>query len=308
MNKHNVSVVLLSTIFFLLLNNLNISLQAYENTVPTTDQSLPEILYKVDREEAKEQMIPKVITVNYEGEIKTHITKSYSPVTALIDLGYSISNMNLITSTSPVSNLLNGSHIKVETYQTTIDEVLIEIPYGRVIEGSILCQSLSKEVKEQEGVLGLMTQRIKRVYKGGELIAEEVIEETVIRESRPEIIIIKGPEDLPSSVPQRGYNCTYWHAYVDNINASDEEKQWLKFAMKWESGCNAENNKSFYKGLLQWNPCLWYKQYPGENIFDGEAQIEKTLEKLRAGANPNVMWPAVHRKYKSVYGELSWLK
>jgi hypothetical protein len=278
--------------------------------IDTQSQELPERIYeiyRVDPIEAKYSSDIKVLTVNYDGDINMHFCRSYSPVTALIDLGYPVSNRNKITSTSPLFGLHTNSYILVETYRTTIDEIFLEIPFETIIKGNVLCQRLAQETTEQNGVLGAMTQRIKRVYKGDTLIAEEIIEETVEREARPQIIVITGPEDLPSSVPQRGYACGYWNAYVDSINATEEERQWLKFIMKCESGCNAESNKSFHKGLFQWDPCLWYKQYPNDNIFDGEIQIKRTFEKLRNGANPNQMWPSCHRRYKSTYGELSWL-
>ena len=295
-----------------------ISLGMYANRAPiiSSDDAplgLPEKIYRIygiNSYEANNCNSIKLISVNYEGETQKHLCRSYSPVTALIDLGYSISNKNKITSTSPIDNLLPNSYILVETYTTTIDEILIELPYEKIMKGNVLCKKLATKEQEQEGVLGLMTQRIKRVYKGDRLIAEEIIEERIDREPRPEIIIIKGPEDLPDSVPQRGPDCSYWNSYINNINASTEEKEWLKFIMRCESGCNAESNKSFHKGLFQWDPCLWYTQFANDNIFDGEAQIKRTLQKLREGANPNSMWPACHRRYKNQpgVGELSWLQ
>jgi hypothetical protein len=272
---------------------------------------LPERVYEVygvSSQEALKSGSVKFLTINYDGEVKRFFSRSHSPVTALIDSGYSVSNKNRIVSTSPISQLNNNSHIQVYTYKTTIDEILLEIPFETILKGSVLCQSLSQEIREQEGVLGIMSQRIKRTYRGGMLVAEEIVEENVEREPRPEIIVIRGPQDLPDSVPQRGYDCSFWNSYIDNnVSATEEVKQWLKFVMKCESGCNAESNKSFYKGLFQWHPCLWYKQYPNDNIFDGENQIKRTLQKLREGANPNQMWPGCHRRYKATYGELSWL-
>lgn len=295
MNKRSCVQVASIILGILILNSLSL-------LIPKDTESieLPERIYsvyRVDPVQAREGSHIKMVTINYDGSVNTHFCRSYSPVTALIDLGYSVSNRNKITSTSPISQLFTNSYILVETYRTTIDEILLEIPYETIMKGNVLCKKLAQEVTEQEGVLGLMTQRIKRIYKGDTLIAEEVVEENIQREARPEIIVITGPEDLPSSVPQRGYNCAYWNAYVDSINASVQEKEWLKFLMKGESGCNAESNKSFYKGLFQWSPCLWYTQYPNDNIFDGEAQIRRTLEKLRDGADPSKMWPAVHRRY-----------
>jgi hypothetical protein len=306
MGKKTISYVLLIICNILFLWGLFISQPSYANSIILPNRIYE--IYGVDPVEAKEDCSIKLVTVNYDGEIKIHLSRSYSPVTALIDMGYSVSNRNKIVATSPISKLYNNSYILVETYRTTIDEILLEIPFEIITKGSVLCMKLAQEVQEQEGVLGLMTQKVKKIYRGNTLIAEEVIEENVIRETRPEIIVIRGPEDSPTSVPQRGYDCSYWNAYIDGISATDEEKQWLKFVMKGESGCNAESNKSYHKGLFQWDPCLWYRQYPNDNIFNGEAQIRRTLEKLRAGANPNRMWPNVHRRYKSIYGELSWLQ
>lgn len=301
-------IFLLSTfvLTFTILNLLSISFYAYQYGLKSYD--LSKYLYNVNREEARALLRVKFVTVNYEGNIKKHLTRSYSPVTALVDLGYELSNMNTVVSTSPISYLFNYAFISVDRYTTTIDEIEYEIPFDTITKGYTLCQKLSEEEVEQEGVMGVMVKRIKKIYKGEELIAEELVEENLKRKSIPEIVILKGPDDTPNEVPQRGYNCPYWYSYVDTISATDEEKQWLKFVMKGESGCNAENNKGFYKGLFQWNPCIWYSQYPTQNIFDGTIQIKRALEKLRAGANPNNIWPAVHRRYVATYGELSWLK
>jgi len=216
--------------------------------------------------------------------------------------------MKKVISTSPMNTLYNHSYIYVFSYRDTIDEVKLEIPYQRIVKGGTLCERLSQKILQQEGVLGIMTQKVRRIYERGELVMEEILEKDITREPRAEIYIIKGPDDSPQEVPQIGYSCEYWFAYVDTLNASAEEKRWLKWTMKYESGCNAENNRHpYYKGLFQWDPCLWYQQYPNESIFDGRAQIKRTLEKLRGGANPARMWPAVYKLYVSKYGELSWL-
>ena len=266
------------------------------------------MVYGVDADVEKERYTPKIVVVNYEGKIKKHITTASSPVFALMELGYPISTMKKVVSTSPMNTLYNNSYIYVFSYRDTIDEVKLEIPYQRIVKGGTLCERLSQKVLQQEGVLGIMTQKVRRVYERGELVMEEILEKDITREPRAEIYIIKGPDDSPREVPQIGYNCDYWFAYVDTIKASEEEKRWLKWTMKYESGCNAENNRHpYYKGLFQWDPCLWYKQYPNDSIFDGRAQIKRTLEKVRGGASPARMWPAVYKLYVAKYGELSWL-
>lgn len=270
--------------------------------------ALIHMVYGVNSDVEKRRYTPKVVTVNYEGKIKKHISTASSPVFALLELGYPISTMKKVISTSPMNTLYNHSYIYVFSYRDTIDEVKLEIPYQRIVKGGTLCERLSQKVLQQEGVLGIMTQKVRRIYERGELVMEEILEKDITREPRAEIYIIKGPDDSPKEVPQIGYSCEYWFAYVDTLNASVEEKRWLKWTMKYESGCNAENNKHpYYKGLFQWDPCLWYQQYPSDSIFDGRVQIKRTLEKLRGGANPARMWPAVYKLYVAKYGELSWL-
>lgn len=270
--------------------------------------ALIHMVYGVNSDVEKRRYTPKVVTVNYEGKIKKHISTASSPVFALLELGYPISTMKKVISTSPMNTLYNHSYIYVFSYRDTIDEVKLEIPYQRIVKGGTLCERLSQKVLQQEGVLGIMTQKVRRIYERGELVMEEILEKDITREPRAEIYIIKGPDDSPKEVPQIGYSCGYWFAYVDTLNASVEEKRWLKWTMKYESGCNAENNRHpYYKGLFQWDPCLWYQQYPSDSIFDGRVQIKRTLEKLRGGANPARMWPAVYKLYVAKYGELSWL-
>lgn len=270
--------------------------------------TLIHMVYGINADIEKGRYTPKVVIVNYEGEIKKHISTASSPVFALLELGYPISTMKKVVSTSPMNTLYNHAYIYVFSYRDTIDEVKLDIPYQRIVKGGTLCERLSQKVLQQEGVLGVMTQKIRRIYERGELVTEEILEKDITKEPRAEIFIIKGPDDSPKEVPQIGYSCEYWFAYVDTIKASAEEKRWLKWTMKYESGCNAENNRHpYYKGLFQWDPCLWYQQYPNDSIFDGRAQIKRTLEKLRGGANPARMWPAVYKLYVAKYGELSWL-
>lgn len=270
--------------------------------------ALIHMVYGVNSDVEKRRYTPKVVIVNYEGKIKKHISTASSPVFALLELGYPISTMKKVISTSPMNTLYNHSYIYVFSYRDTIDEVKLEIPYQRIVKGGTLCERLSQKVLQQEGVLGIMTQKVRRIYERGELVMEEILDKDITREPRAEIYIIKGPDDSPKEVPQIGYSCEYWFAYVDTLSASAEEKRWLKWTMKYESGCNAENNRHpYYKGLFQWDPCLWYQQYPSDSIFDGRAQIKRTLEKLRGGANPARMWPAVYKLYVAKYGELSWL-
>jgi len=292
---------------FLLLNNLDN--RYYKASIPALDSSWSKLVFEVDAQEAQSGLDAKLITVDNDGDIQHFLTIAPTPMDALIENGYSVSNMNHVITTSPLNVLTNNAYITLQTYRTTIEDITISLPFEKITQGSSLCQKLSQRIISQQGVLGIMTQTFKKTYEGGDLVASEIVNENLQKAPVKEIVILKGPDDNPNQVPQIGYNCTYWESYIDNnVSASDEERQWLKFTMRWESGCNGESNKDYYKGLFQWDPCLWYEQFPNDNIFDGKAQIARTLAKLRAGAKPQYMWPAVYKKYVAAYGELSWLQ
>lgn len=248
----------------------------------------------------------KGVYVKYDSGVEYQFVKANTPNEALSILGYRIGDNKKITTSSPEGELLNNSIIVIQSYRTEILGKEIVMPFETISNDS-LCPKLSKKIVEQEGEDGLMTQKIKRVYLEEELIQEIVVEEEVLKQPVKEIIRYKGANDTPTSVTNLGPSCDYWKSVVDSLNATEEEKQWLKFTMGKESGCNAEKNEGSYKGLFQWNPCLWYKLYPNDNIFDGRVQIKRTLQKIREGAHPKNMWPAVYKLYIAEYGKLSWL-
>jgi len=300
--------LIFSIVLFLLLNSFD--KRYLQPSVPVLNSNWSNIVFGIDNDESVAQLQLKYITVDNDGDIQHFLTSAPTPIDALIENGYSVSNMNRVITTSPLNVLTNNAYIIIQTYRTTLEDITIAVPFERITQGNSLCQTLSKKIVAQQGVLGVMTQTFKKTYQGGDLVASEIINQNILKTPVKEIVILEGPDDDPSEVPQIGYNCPYWESYIDNnVTANDEEKQWLKFTMRWESGCNAESNKnSYYKGLFQWDPCLWYEQFPNDNIFDGKAQIKRTLEKLRKGARPQYMWPAVYKKYVAKYGELSWLK
>jgi hypothetical protein len=74
--------------------------------------------------------------------------------------------------------------------------------------------------------------------------------------------------------------------------------------MYCESGCNAESDKhDVYKGLFQWHPKSWDAYYPKDNIYDGYAQIENTVDKIRRGVSLSAYWPACHKQYVQKFGD-----
>ena len=125
------------------------------------------------------------------------------------------------------------------------------------------------------------------MYEDGKLVSQTILSDDVTREPVKEIIQVGvlslGLEDLEQTY---GYNCDHWYSVVDEGNYTDQEKQWLKFVMECESGCNAENDKNkTYKGLFQWNPYYWNKLYGNDNIYDGYDQIKNTVIRLEKVLN-----------------------
>ncbi len=243
----------------------------------------------------------KVITVAYDSNIVTYLTRGISTTETLLELGYPLGSKNRILSNSPIDRLYKESYITIQTYVTEVSQVFVTIPFETITEGESLCSSMTEKRIAQKGETGRKVQTIEKYFLDGEYISEKVVNEEILKQPVKEIISLSGGIHPPDSVPQIGFNCPYWKSEVDKINATEEENEWLKFTMEKESGCNAERNKGFHKGLFQWNPCLWYKQYPTDNIFDGHAQIKRTLEKIRGCADPARMWPGVYKQYVNTY-------
>lgn len=307
MNKAKISGLVVGILVFLLMNFFD---RKYLSPIADVlDDTWTQRVFGIDITEEKKLLDIKFITVNNDGDVEHFITRAKNPEEALLSNGYALDEEKRIDTNSPADTLLDDSIIVLNTYRTVLENINISIPYEKIVEGGSLCETLGTKITLQKGVLGVATQTIEKVYVGNSLVSTKLIDEEIISSPRKEILLLSGPNDSPDSVEQIGYNCGYWEAYIDSdVSATDEEKQWLKFTMRLESGCNAESDKhSFYKGLFQWSPCQWYKQFPSDNIFDGKLQIKRTLQKLRAGANPKYMWPAAYKRYVETYGELSWL-
>jgi hypothetical protein len=262
------------------------------------DSDIPnvtEIIFDFNSEEIKNVYDLNLVTVIINGSPQKVLTNRIGINRLLEDLGVVVNNNKKIISTT--DTVQTGTVIRVITIGTVIEEENIEIPFRTEEISSTEIPYGEKEVVE-EGVLGLRTKEVKRTYEDGVLVSEETLSEQITREPTNRIIKVGvlrfTPEDLDV---QYGYNCDHWYKVVDQGNYTDEEKDWLKFVMECESGCNGESDKSYYKGLFQWSPYYWYKQYPNENIYDGYAQIKHTVEKIRSGAHS--MWPGCNKQYEN---------
>jgi hypothetical protein len=198
--------------------------------------------------------------------------------------------------------VINGSVIKIVRTTNTILEMLEEIPFEKeVIENPQLLKGEEKVI--QEGKSGIKKQVYFNTYEDNVLVKSELIDEIIIKKPIKEIKEIGTSMYSLNNIEKKGYDCPFWYSVVDSGPYTQEEKDWLKFMMYCESGCNAESNKSNYKGLFQWSPYWWNKQFD-ENIFDGYAQIKHTVEKYRAGeATRSSQWPRCNAKYLKEKGK-----
>jgi hypothetical protein len=204
----------------------------------------------------------------------------------------------VIVSTDYVKN---GSLVRVIKTKSVIEDIQVEIPFeSEVIKTD---KYLKGEIyTTQEGVLGVRTQKVLNYYEDGVLVERKILVDRVVKSPVKEVLEEGTSLYSLAGIDPKGYNCDYWYHVVDTGPYTPEEQRWLKFIMYCESGCNAESNKGSYKGLFQWSPFWWSKQF-SENIFDGHAQIRNTVAKYRAGEKTRVsQWPACHAKYVSTYG------
>jgi hypothetical protein len=190
--------------------------------------------------------------------------------------------------------IVDGTFVRVIHTETVIEDITLDIPFETEVIKTYQRFEGEEEVL-QEGVLGTRTKRVQNYYEDGILKESAVLEESIAREPVKEIIEIGTSTYTFDGIELRGYNCPYWHNVINSGSYTEEEKEWLKFVMYCESGCNAESTKSYYKGLFQWDPKWWRKQY-SENIYDGYAQIQHTIEKYRAGGEN--MWPNCNAKFE----------
>jgi len=241
---------------------------------------------------------PKLITVQRNDVVIKLLTTSISLDEIIKESGIAITDNDLVFLNNDY--LIDGSIIRIIVTQKIVLEEYTDIPYEtETVETTKY--SKGTEYVSQKGVLGVMRQRVLLYYEDDILIKKEILDEFVEKEPQKEIIEIGTSWYTLEGIELRGYNCPYWYSVVDREPYSEEEKRWLKFIMYCESGCNAESNKSNYKGLFQWSPYWWRKQFP-ENIFDGHAQIKNTVSKYRAGESTRSnQWPACHTKYLRTY-------
>lgn len=237
---------------------------------------------------------PKLISIKRGDEVVKVLTTLTKVEDILKENGFILEkNDRVYLNTQYV---IDGSIIKIVRTSDVIFERLDEIPYlSETRENSNLLKGEKNII--QDGVMGIKKEVYQNTYEDGVLVKSVLTDEIVLKHPQKEIIEIGTSLYTLDGIEPHGYNCPYWYSVVDSTPYSQEEKDWLKFVMYCESVCNAESNKSGYKGLFQWSPYWWDKQF-SENIFDGHAQIKHTIEKYRAGESTRAnQWPGCNAKY-----------
>jgi hypothetical protein len=285
-------------ILFFSYNSHNLVL-AQSGDTNSQDVDIKEIVYGTDSELERSSRRPKLLHIK-KGEyvykiftVETDIYKILDQYKIYLDGEYRI-----ILSSEYVTN---GSLVRVIKTESVIEEIVSDIPFDvNIIKTDKYLKG--EEYIAQEGVLGIKKERVLSYYEDGLLIESTLLSENITREPVAKVLEVGTSLYSLTGIDPKGYNCDYWYSVVDSGPYSDEERRWLKFIMYCESGCNAESNKGSYKGLFQWSPTSWSKQF-AENIFDGHAQIRNTISKYRAGESTRSnQWPACHARYVRTYG------
>lgn len=301
-NKHvliSLLIVALGVFSFFLIIKSDELVFASQPLIPI-DGKIREALFLPDPLQEKASYGPKLITIQRGDTVFNTLTTLSNVYDILRENSIKLDKNDYVYLNTEY--VINGSVIKIVKTTNTIFEMLEEIPFEKeVIENPQLLKGEEKII--QEGKSGIKKQVYFNTYEDNVLVKSELIDEIIIKKPIKEIKEIGTSMYSLNNIEKKGYNCPFWYSVVDSGPYTQEEKDWLKFMMYCESGCNAESNKSNYKGLFQWSPYWWNKQFD-ENIFDGYAQIKHTVEKYRAGeATRSSQWPACNAKYLKAIGK-----
>jgi len=288
-------VLILLGLFLVLIANKSHTLVYADTNKNKPLTELTSLIYDLDPSKERVSQGPKVITVKRGNDV----FKIFTTLTNIPDI-LKQNDIFLENNDSIILNTrypVDGTILSIIKTEIFLVENIIDIPYEtQIIRTSDLFEGERKTL--QKGVLGLKTEKFLHYYEDGILVKSELIEENVHSEPVSEVVKVGTSWYSLEGITIRGYNCPYWYSVVNSGPYSTEEKKWLKFIMYCESGCNAESNKSTYKGLFQWSPYWWRKQF-SENIFDGHAQLKHTIAKYRAGESTRAnQWPSCHSKYR----------
>lgn len=261
--------------------------------VTDLEQQIPDYLLQDD-------LKPKVITIIFNNDKVTHLTYAETIQECIYELDFKDTTYEI--KGNPSDNLMDGSRIYLSKITESTYEIEEAIEFTiEYIENPAL--SIGVQNIQQQGSEGQLVRVYKEIYKDGDLDSEELISQEVFTEPINTIIEVgtKTVYVAPMEVLGAGNSCIEWSNYVDTLTSDQTERDWMKFIMYRESGCNAGNNSnSLYKGLFQYHPTT-YANLGGVNIWDGYEQVELTLMKYRSGgAN---QWYHNNQEFIRLYGE-----
>ena len=270
---------------------------AQDSTIPTNiNYDIKEHIFGTNTELERVSRKPKIVYIKKNNYVYRVFTVETDARKILKQYRIDIASNDHISINTPY--ILDGSIIKIIRTEKVIEDINIDVPFETEIVKNPEKPDGEQNIL-QEGVLGVRTKRTENYYEDGILKDSTILQDNIVRQPIKRIVEIGTSTYSLDGIEKKGYNCEYWGDVVDNTSYTNEEKEWLKFVMYCESGCNAESQKdSKYKGLFQWDPYWWRKQF-SENIFDGYAQISHTIEKYRAGGEN--MWPTCNSLFEKGY-------
>lgn len=200
---------------------------------------------------------------------------------------------------TPENILSKKAVIKVIRVNNEIEQETVDIPFDTVIKKDPLMPDTYKKV-QQNGVLGTLMRKYSLEFRNGELVDRQLLGEERITEPISEIIIIGTRKHDIYSGPN---SCPFWDNIIDNKTVNPEEKHWLKYMIRCESGCNTyANNANLYFGIMQFNKLTFYSTFSGKDIFNGHEQLEYSLSIYRMGAAArHTHFKGCEVRYNSLY-------
>ncbi len=186
-----------------------------------------------------------------------------------------IPDLNQIISANAVIQII---HIDIDTGTEIID-----IPFKTIYQEDPIMPENQKSVI-QKGVNGQMVRTYDLQYQNGELASKDLVSEVIKIEPIAEVISI-GTMKIDTYSGQN--SCAHWDSAIDSLTSDLKERAWLKYMIRCESRCNTyANNSNLYFGILQFTKQLFYNTFKGEDIFNGNEQIEYALSIYRSGLAP----------------------
>jgi resuscitation-promoting factor RpfB len=228
---------------------------------------------------------PKHITITFVNENYSGLTYAPTVKEALLDFDLDL-NSKHVTKPDLDFVLTEDTHIRIlevvreqytETESIPFESVSVNDPTMEIYTTSVT----------QVGRNGTKEITYENTFINGILSSTRKLDEILTVKPQEEIVAV-GTKVVPtedvSACQEMGP--TYWTEYIQTMNATDEEKDWLLCISACESGrnnCRVSYNYRYY-GLMQYDPSV-FSNASGGSIWDGGEQLRLALAVYRYG-NP----------------------